>query len=495
MYYEAVPVSALAKSVLGYIRERGLLRAGDRVGAAVSAGADSVGLLRLLLELRGELGIVLSVAHFHHGIRGAEADEDAAFVAGLASEHGLELHSACGDVPQYARDHGLSLEAAARRLRYGFFHELLRSGALTRVATGHTLDDQAETVLLRLIRGAGMRGLAGIHPLQRVELPQGGEAAIVRPLLGTRRRDLEAWLGALQQSWREDRSNLDLAHTRNRVRHTLLPLLEREFNPAIAGLLAETAELARAEEEDWQREVERAAARILAPAPAGSAALSIEPLARQPLAMQRRLVRLAAERAGLQLDFSHVAAVLKLLPGPARQATPAAHELPHGWVARRLGPELCLRQEMAPERELPRGLRGQKQRGSAARGYEHRLAVPGEVPVAELGTVLRASLVPAAGAKSEYNQEQFLDPGLLPPELVVRNWRPGDRYWPAHTKSPKKVKSLLQERRIAQPERALWPVVASGQTIVWMRGFPAAEPFRPPPDAGRVLLIEELPAE
>jgi tRNA(Ile)-lysidine synthase len=278
--------SGLARQVLDSIRQRGLLRAGDRVGAAVSGGADSVALLRLLLELRAELGIVLAVVHYHHGIRGAEADSDAALVAALAAEHKLELHTASGDAPGHARARGLSLEAAARELRYTFFRDLLRAGALTRIATGHTLDDQAETVLLRLIRGTGMRGLAGIHPLRREEGP--GEAAIVRPLLGVRRREVEDYLRGLGQAWREDASNLDLSHTRNRVRHRLLPLLESEFNPAIVQTLAETAEIARAEEYDWQREVERAADKVLVAAEAGQAALRLEPLLGHPLAMQRR---------------------------------------------------------------------------------------------------------------------------------------------------------------------------------------------------------------
>lgn len=479
----------LARSVLGYIRQHALLRAGDRLGAAVSGGADSVALLRLLLELRAELGIVLSAVHYHHGIRGAEADADAAFVAALAREHGLELHSAAGDVPGHARARGLSLEAAARELRYQFFRDLLRCGALTRVATGHTLDDQAETVLLRLIRGTGMRGLAGIHPRHTGEGP--ADAAIVRPLLATRRRDLEDYLRALGQTWREDRSNLDLARTRNRVRHKLLPLLEAEFNPAIAQVLAETAEIARAEEDDWQRETQRAAAKLLVPAEQDQATLLLEPLARQPLAMQRRLLRLAAARLGLRLDFRQVEAILRLVPPPgaAPQGYPSAHELPRGWMARRAADRLLL------ARREPAGPPGsQKEEGRRSPAYEHALPVPGEVRVPGLGTVIRASLLESnAAAQQGYNRDQLLDPDRLPPALVVRNWRPGDRFWPAHTKAPRKVKSLLQERRVASFQRALWPVAASGDTIVWMRGFPVPASLHPLPGAARALVIEEVP--
>ena len=255
MYY--VAVQKLGQAVLEYIRKHELLKAGDRVGVAVSGGADSVALLRLLLELRKEIGIVLSVVHFNHKLRGAESDEDEQFVAQLAQRHKLELHCESGDVAAYAAEKHLSLETAAREMRYQYFRRLLLEGRLNRIATGHTLDDQAETVLLKMVRGAGSRGLAGIYPRLSVRGSQFSDASIVRPLLGTRRKELEPYLLGLGQSWREDRSNRDLRHMRNRVRHGILPRLERYLNPAVREALAETAEIARAEEEYWETEVAR----------------------------------------------------------------------------------------------------------------------------------------------------------------------------------------------------------------------------------------------
>jgi len=151
-------------AVLKYIRDQGLVRAGDRVAVAVSGGPDSVALLRILLDLREELGIVLLVAHFHHGIRGAEADIDRDFVRSLAHENGLEFFGGEGSAPELARQRGATLEEAARELRYEFFARLPREQRLQRVATGHSRDDQAETVLMKFIRGAGSRGLSGIFP-------------------------------------------------------------------------------------------------------------------------------------------------------------------------------------------------------------------------------------------------------------------------------------------------------------------------------------------
>jgi tRNA(Ile)-lysidine synthase len=244
------------EQVRKYVLHHGLLSAGDRVAIAVSGGADSVALLRTLLELRTELGIVISVAHFHHGIRGAEADADQQFVAELALSYELPFHLGLGDAPAHAREHGLSLETAARDLRHQWFAKLLAEGKADKIATAHTLNDQAETVLMRVLRGAGARGLAGISPLHT-------EKRLVRPLLEISRQEIKAYLRDLKQPWREDSSNQDLAHTRNRVRHELMPLLEQQFNPGIRQTLADLAELAQAEAEYWGSEVAAVLPRML----------------------------------------------------------------------------------------------------------------------------------------------------------------------------------------------------------------------------------------
>ena len=342
----------LAEPVLEYIHRHRLLKAGDRVGVAVSGGADSVALLRLLLELRGELGIVLSVAHFHHGIRGAEADGDREFVAGLAQRHRLELHSGSGDAPGHAGARRASLETAARELRYQFFAKLIQGGAADKIATGHTLDDQAETVLMKSLRGAGTRGVAGIYPALA--------AGVVRPLLGIRRSELEEYLRGLGQEWREDSTNLDRRHLRNRVRHELVPLLERDFNPEVTRVLAESAEIARAEEEFWQREMERLLPQVCRQ---GEASLRVDALLAQPLAVQRRLVRAALERAGAGFDFRHGEEILRLA-----QKSRGALELAGGWRAIRGKGDLRIekREEGAGERGSP--ARGRSAPGSRRKG-------------------------------------------------------------------------------------------------------------------------------
>ncbi|MFZ0277230.1 MAG: tRNA lysidine(34) synthetase TilS [Candidatus Sulfotelmatobacter sp.] len=559
MYH--VSVHELAQRVLGHIRREESLRAGDRVGVAVSGGIDSVALLRLLIELRHELGIVLSVVHFNHGLRGAESDSDQEFVGGLAREHGLEFYSAGGDVAELAAREGSGVEGAARELRYGFFRSLLGSDEvetpqglkpesfgkpngtaeampfpisiaprapqpnesasairLDKIVTGHTLGDQAETVLMRVIRGTGLRGLGGIYPRILVEREdEDGHGEIVRPLLGIRRRELELYLLDLKQPWREDSTNADSKFTRNRVRRLVLPVLEREFNPAVLEGLSELAEIARDEEDYWENEISgwlgtvvqwsqpewtrglpgfegsQALVQIQASQPALSAELverleqpgpalmnasvSRHWLLTEPRAVQRRVVKAVGDEAGIPLEFKHIKEILRF----AAEDGPAGKELslPLGWKLRRepeavvfVTPDLR-RQERIPD-------------------YEYPLAVPGRSLVAELGVVIEALLVAPGAQDAEYNPQELLRADLLPQRLLVRNWRAGDRFWPAHTKSPKKVKELLQERHVAQPERRLWPVVVSGDEIVWMRGFPL--PGRLRAEAGQeAVLIREVP--
>src|SRR5256714_14284345 len=222
-------LSKLVRSLLACIQSQELLRAGERVGVAVSGGADSVALLLLLLELRHKLGIVLRVVHFNHKLRGTASDADEAFVAKLAAKHGLEFHSASVDVAKKAKKERINIEDAARRARYDYFRSLAESGACPRIVVAHTADDQAETVLAHLLRGTGLTGLGGIHPVA---------GPVIRPLLGIRRGELRRFLRSRKQTWREDATNLDTTKMRARIRKKLLPLLEKHFQKPVVQHLA-----------------------------------------------------------------------------------------------------------------------------------------------------------------------------------------------------------------------------------------------------------------
>jgi tRNA(Ile)-lysidine synthase len=308
---------------------RTLLRPGQRLAVAVSGGADSVALLRTLVLAAPEIGFVLSVAHVHHGIRGADADADAEFVAVLAAENGLVFHRHDVDTPATAKINRETIEEAARNLRYEWFGQLLASGEADAVATAHTLDDQAETVLHKLLRGAWTEGLSGIHPV--VMQPKG---TILRPFLHTRRSEIEAWLRSLNQSWREDTTNADTAFTRNRLRHQLLPELAT-YNPQIHTQLAHLATVARDEEAYWQTELGRLLPTLLLPGKpvrgGGRAsstdpneavlALEIERLPSAP-AVRRRILRAAARQLGVALNYEQTERLLAMCgASPTRRQT------------------------------------------------------------------------------------------------------------------------------------------------------------------------------
>jgi len=211
-------------------------RPGLKIGVAVSGGADSVALLRMLTEARAKLGIVVHAIHFNHKLRGRASDRDETFVAALAEMLSVAFRAGRTDVAGKAKQEKINLEDAARRARYEFFRQLTGEGVVDLVATAHTMDDQAETVLAHVLRGTGIAGLAGIHPVA---------GRVVRPLLGFRREDLRKYLRSKRQTWREDATNRDTARTRARMRKKLLPLLEEQFNPAVVEHLAALAERAR----------------------------------------------------------------------------------------------------------------------------------------------------------------------------------------------------------------------------------------------------------
>jgi tRNA(Ile)-lysidine synthase len=558
-----VSVHSLAHRVLSQIRQQDTLHPGDRVGIAVSGGIDSVALLRLLLELRHELGIVLSVIHFNHKLRGAESEADHEFVAGLARGHGLEFYCSSADVAELAAEQHSGLEAAAREMRYGFFRQLLSEGIsmaeasldsqlnrsagkpalslpkgaappnniLDKIVTGHTLDDQAETVLMRVIRGTGLRGLGGIYPRFVVQNKDDenehdedddSHGEIVRPLLAIRRRELQGYLIEIKQAWREDATNADSRFTRNRLRKLVLPLLEREFNPAVAENLSELAEIARDEEDYWENEVSGWMGTVVqwsqpewiaglpgfaGPQPlvqilpsfskaadpqenevlqrveeaghaVANATVSRAWLVTEPKAVQRRLIKAIGEHAGIPFEFKHIEQILHFA---AEDKAGKELSLPLGWKVVREPESIVF---LTPD------LRSSE----VVCDYEYSLGVPGRVLVPELGVVIEALRVASDSELAEYNPQQLLDARLLGERLTVRNWRAGDRYWPAHTKAPKKIKELLQERHITQPARKMWPVGVSGDEIVWMRGFPVPAKCRLA-QKGEGVLIREIPID
>jgi tRNA(Ile)-lysidine synthase len=431
--------------------QQSLMRAGERVCVAVSGGADSVALLLALVEAnhaKEPLGLVLSAVHVHHGLRGAEADGDAQFVTDLAKQFDVPLRMEHGDVAALAAERGQGIEEAARALRYRIFHGLLASHGIDAVATAHTLDDQAETVLMKMLRGAWNEGLGGIAPVVTVE--SGGR--IVRPLLEVTRAEIVAYLDSRGQSWREDSTNREQTFTRNRVRHTLLPQL-REFQPRIAEQLSRMAAVARDEEAWWTRELARVMPGMVLPGKpvrgGGRAnstrpgeegvAVELERIRAMHPALQRRVLRAAAEQVGAALTFEQTEAVRALIGmGEGGRGKPGKVELSAGLIAERTARELRL--VRAPE--------------------------PAGTPLPEL-------VVPVPGVLEavEYGFRVTIG-GSLPSgsTLLLRTPRVGDQVRLPHSGGVKTVKEVLERRGLSAAERRVCPVLAAGNNIQWMSG-------------------------
>ena len=423
-----------------------LFRPGMRVALAVSGGADSVALLLAMLERAPALGLVLSVAHVNHGLRGADADADEAFVRDLAAAHNLEFFLHRGDTRAAAAQKREGIEEAARNLRYAFFRALVAEQKVDAVATAHTLNDQAETVLLKLLRGAWTEGMGGIHPIY--EIPGG---RILRPLLAVQRSEIESYLVKNDQKWHVDDTNSDPVFTRNRIRNELLPSLTT-YNPQVEKQLFTLSTLARDEEDYWQGELGKLLPSLLLPGRPvrgggrasstlpDAASLSIEVERLRPLhpALRRRVLRAALSQLNQSVGFDAVEELLALCGFSGDATLPKRLDLPGGVRAER----------------TPRELRLQRLPAAIKQPQKYSLLVPGEAVASDFGLIFRAICKVSGGY----------------PAATIRTPQNGDRVRLRHASGSKRLKEVFERMRVMAPEREAWPLVEWQGEVVWMRG-------------------------
>jgi tRNA(Ile)-lysidine synthase len=488
---------ALLERVRRTIGQHALARPDTRVLIALSGGADSVALLHLLLEMqaRGEL-VVAGAAHLHHGLRGADADGDEAFCRGLAGRLNVRFVSARVDVAALARAEKRSIEDAARSARYAFLGRAADQLGADAIATAHTRDDQAETFLLRLLRGAGTRGLASIRP--RV-------GRVIRPVLEAPRAELRQFLGTKGETFREDATNQDVSIPRNRVRHELIPYIQSRFSHAAPELLARQAALAREDEEFLQQlaietarhvvlresgfdfaEASRDAEWASNPYPRTSdpgsrlsesgmlldaAALRAAPRAVASRVAHHVLARLGGIRA---VGSGHVDRLLALAE-TAREG--ACVSLP-GQYAQRLGNTIALRPGRGPNRQTENS-------------FAFSLSIPGEVHWQPDGWTIAAE-APAvcSGRWAAKGTEVGVSAAAVALPLAIRTRRPGDRFHPLGAPGRRKLQDFLVDRKVPRTERDCLPLVVDGRDrIVWVVGHSVGEDFRViDPSAGVLLL-------
>jgi tRNA(Ile)-lysidine synthase len=464
------------------IREHDLAGPSTRVVVAVSGGSDSMALAHLVrgLAAAGELQVA-GVAHFNHRLRAA-ADAEEQFVRDRASVLGWPVIAEREDIALRARRERRSIEDAARTARHAFFERARVHFAADLVALGHTRDDQAETFLLRLLRGAGPRGLASMHPKR---------GALIRPLLACRRSALRAYLAEHGIPFVEDESNCDTTIPRNRVRAELLPLLEARFNPSIVDVLADEAEVARdiwrwldAEAEALTQRMEDGTREETAAGNTGDESLSldIDVLDAAPLAVRRFALwrAMSAASGGRPIAFDHVSAALRLMHEPD-----AGIDAP-GQRVQRVGRRLVLTNR-------PRGTRTNRSNlTNLANLFSYTLSIPGEVIVPHADCIVSAELAADAESRAVVRNGAVavVRHDLCGQTFTVRNRRPGDRFRPIGLGGRKKLQDFFVDRKIARQNRDSVPlVVDENNRIVWVAGYALDEAFRVTDPAQPVVIL------
>lgn len=433
-----------------------MMAAGDKVLVAVSGGADSAALLHILVALADNLGISLGVAHLNHGLRGRAADNDARFVENMAGRLNLRFHGRQVRLDPSAG----SLEASGRQARYAFFNHLAETQGYTKIALGHHMEDNAEAVLLHLLRGSGIRGLSGIPPVRR--------GRIVRPLMELRRAEIIGFVRDQRIAYVEDASNAELRFDRNRIRHLVIPFIQKQFDVDLTAVLNRTADLCRQEDIWLQELLEPSVNQAMASLGPDCMQLLISSLEGEPLAVQRRIIREALRkwRSGIKgIGVEHIDSLIRLLqPGQK-------------------GKRVCLPGLIGVERSrthLTFGIR--RGRGFPSKrqiqDYNYKIPFPGSrllvMDIPESGHQFEFCMT-RPQIQNEDNQDDaataWFDADKIDFPLSIRNFKPGDRMTLSGMQGHQKLKKLFGDRKIPLSRRHTTPLLISANDIIWVAGI------------------------
>jgi tRNA(Ile)-lysidine synthase len=455
--------------MLETIKKYNMIEPGDKVLAGVSGGPDSVALLHGLSMLSQQLEIEVFAAHLDHMIRGEESREDARFVENLCQTLGIYCIKEMVDVPKYTEISGLSTEEAARVVRYEFFNRAAASVGAFKVALGHNLDDQAETVMMRVIRGTGLKGLGGIEPVR--------DKRFIRPLIEVSRNEIETYLHQNGIEYRTDSTNLKPDYRRNSIRLKLLPFIEREYNPNIKRVVANMSEVLRWDIDFIENAADTAYNEAIMKSEHGSVIIALDSVLKAPLAISTRMVRKACGQAigGLKdIELVHIKQILNFARS---RGTGRMTQLPHGLSIRKQG--CCLIFSKATKQPVG--------------DFEYTLSIPGSVVVYESGVRISADVI----VTSEKDQKtppgvlrEYIDFGKISTsKLLVRNRRPGDRFSPLGLNGYKKLKDFLIDLKVPVDERDKIPLVTDGENILWVVGYRISDIHRINRDTQRLLRL------
>ncbi len=453
--------TVILKTVEETIARYGLFKKGERILLAYSGGLDSTGLLSVFLELQQEWKLNLFLGHFNHRLR-ASAMEDERFVRCIAQKMGIPLFVAAEDVRAWAQKEKLNLEEAGRNLRYDFLARTAKKIGGAKIATAHTMNDQAETFLFRMMRGSGVTGLGSIYPVV--------EGTIIRPLLFVERKDIEKHLSEKGMEYRRDESNLDRRFTRNKIRLELIPFIQKEFAPKIVPQIGKIVSILQEEDALMDRLAAREAGEAVFLRD-GEIHLDLKSILNMPRALSRRVVRhfLKKIKGDLrEISFEDTETIMNMREAETFQ----------------LNKELLLKRD--------KGLVSRCIERSAAAAYEYFWDGTSSLKIEESGLMIAAEEreVPPSPEDFDDSTRAFLDRAKVRFPLVVRNRRRGDKYRPLGAPGKKKLKEVMRAKGIPLYERDKKPVFISGNEIVWVVGLPVAEKFKVKRSTKKILALK-----
>ncbi len=459
----------MINKVRQFIEKHGLFIRGERVVVALSGGPDSCALFLSLMRLAKTLGITLYAAHFNHESRGAESDSDESFCRKLAQDYGVEFVS--GKMGGAKKPRGLSIEDYYRRKRYAFLRRTSADWKADKIALGHHLNDQAETVLLHLIRGSGPAGLRGFLPIR--------DGIFVRPLMDVSRKEIDLFLKNEGLVCRQDASNEEEVFTRNRLRLELMPFLRKHFNPSIERTLVQTAEILRREDVYMRDQLETTLASFPMRATGGRIEYLAAPFAQLHSALRYRFAKAVLERFSQECDqrdygisYAHIQSLVDLAE-PAMTGKILC--LPGGLSARRDYDWIVV------DRDAPVSIPS----------FSYDVTIPGSLGIPEIRQKFVFSIGTPGDVDYSKTSRSYLDLDRVAFPLTARNRRPGDRITPLGMDGTRKIHDLFIDRKIPRAQRERIVLLSDERSVIWVEGICPAEKVKLTPATKRVLIIEK----
>ncbi|TLY29193.1 MAG: tRNA lysidine(34) synthetase TilS [Ignavibacteria bacterium] len=445
-----------------FIRDFRLIDRGEKIILAVSGGLDSMVLLDALDDLKRDSQLTLSVAHFNHQLRGIESDRDEALLRSVALARGLECYVERANTRAAAEAQKLSVEECARNLRYAFFEKLRSSLGYQKIATAHHADDNAETILFNLFRGAGVHGLSGI-PVRR------NDQSIIRPLLFATRKQIEGYAAERKVSYREDASNAEREYTRNFLRHDVIPLIRENINPNLIGTLSRTAELFDQLEEYLNEQARNIMPGLLVRGSEGSIILDLTAFRAQPVFLREHvLLHTAREFTAKEIDFATVKSMIRVADGETGTSCSIAKDA----VFCRNRDQLIF---MRNNRVTP---------------FQHPIELRRRYQFDRFGFGSSAS---AQAPLSADPNVEYVDADTMAPECLLRNWKEGDWFIPLGMQEKKKLSDFFIDEKIPLFQKMAIPILVSNGEIVWICGMRLDERHKITPKTVRILKLEYTP--